>query len=101
MNKIACTATYRFNGKINIPPRRHHNDRQLRIDLLDPRNQVKPFPSGGRIPRIVQVDQQSIEAVTRQCFEHQRRRSNNLQRIAFRLQQQLQRLQNMRLIIRN
>ena len=40
LNKIAGSAAHRFDSKVNIAPRCHDNDGQLRIDLLDAHNEI-------------------------------------------------------------
>ncbi len=99
LDKVSCAAPHRLYRKVDAAPRRHHHHGQLRIYFLYAGNQVQAFLPGGCIPRVVEINQDSVEVLMRQCIEHQRWSSDHLQLIALRFQQQTQRLQNMRLVI--
>ena len=71
LNEVAGAALDAFDGQIDVAPRRHHDDRQARIDLLNARQQVEAFLAGGSVARVVQVDEQHVVVALAQRLQHQ------------------------------
>ena len=69
------------------------------IDALDARQQVEPLFARRRVARVVQVDQRDVELARFDRGEHAGRGGRGLEREAFGLEQQPQRLEHVRLIV--
>ena len=101
LNKVPRTAAHRLDGNLHIGPRGHHDHRQLRIERRDLRQQVEPLLARGCVAGVIQVDQQRIVRTAAQRIEHHLRRTRAVNMIAFRSHQQLDRIENVRLIVRH
>ena len=99
LDEVARAAAHRFDRDLDAAPRRHDHDRQRRIDALDPRQQVQPFLAGGRVARVVEIDQGDVELARLERREHAGRRGRGLELEPFGLEQQPQRLEHVGLIV--
>ena len=101
LDEIARAAAHRFDRHLDAAPRGHHHDRERRVDALDAREQVQPLLARRRVARVVEVDQRDIELARLDGRQHAGRRRCGLQLKSFGLQQQAERLQDVRLIVRD
>ena len=98
-DEIAGTATHRLDGDIDRAPGRHHHDRKFLIDLLQLAQQFKPFGTGRRIARVVEIDQGDIEAFLLRRFECLGRALHGRAIPALAFQQQAQGLAHITLVV--
>ena len=99
LDEVARAAAHRLDGDFDAAPGRHDDDRQRRIDALDARQQVQAFFARRRVARVVQVDQRDVELARLERGEHAGRRRRGLEVEAFGLEQQPQRLEDVRLVV--
>ena len=99
LDKVARAALDALDGEVDVAPRGHHDHRQARVDLLNAREQVEALLAGGGVARVVEVDEQDIVVALAQRFEQQLRRAHAVDVDALRRQQQLDGLENVRLIV--
>jgi hypothetical protein len=57
---VLRTAPHCLDSATNTSPRRHHRNRQVRFDLLQPLQQIEAFPTRCRVARVVHVHQQRV-----------------------------------------
>ena len=99
LHEIAGAAAHRFHGQLDAPPGRHHDHRQSGVDRPKLRQQVKPLLSRGRIPRVIQVDQDGIELVRGDRLEDLRGCDRRFRLVAFSLEQETQSREDVRLVV--
>ena len=92
LDEVARPALDAFDGQVDIAPRRHHDHRKPRIELLDTGQQIEAFLAGGGVARVIQVDQHHIVVALVQRFHQQLRRAHAVHIDPLRLEQQLNRL---------
>ena len=61
LDVVARTAPHGFDRTRHAAPGGHHENRQCRIDRLQMVEQLQPFVSGRRVPRVVQVEKRRVE----------------------------------------
>ena len=101
LDKIASAALHALNRKIDVAPRGHHDDGQTRVDLLNARQQIQALLPGGRIARVIQVDQQHVVLPLAQRLQGKLRRAHAVHVDSLGSQQQFHGFQNVRLIVRH
>jgi hypothetical protein len=101
LDKVARAPLNRFDCQVDVAPGGHHDHRQPRVVFLDARQQVQALLARGRVPRVVQIDQQHIVVVLPHRLHQQLRRPDAVHRNALRRQQQLDSFKNVRLIVGN
>ncbi len=101
LDEIAGAALDALDRQVDVAPCGHDDDRQARIDLLQPRKQIEPLLAGGGVARVVQVDEQHVVVALAQRLKQQLRRTDALNLDALRGEQELHGLKNMRLIVGN
>ncbi len=101
LNEVAGAAAHGLDRHFHAAPRRHHHHRQRRIDALAARQQVEPLLAGGRVARVVEIDQGHVELARLDGRQHARGRRRRLELEALGLQQQAQRFEHVRLIVRD
>jgi transcriptional regulator CtsR len=101
LDEVTRAALDAFDGQVDVAPRRHHDHRKPRIELLDAGQQIEAFPAGGGVARVIQVDQHHIVVALVQRLHQQLRQSHAVHIDRLRLEQQLNCLQNMRLVVGN
>ena len=70
LNKVARAAAHCFDCKIDAAPGGHDHDGQRRIHCADSCEQVEAFTAGGRIARVVEIDQDNVKLVRIDRSEH-------------------------------
>ena len=88
-----------FYRQLDAAPSRHHNHRQGAIKFLYTRQQVQALLAGGGIQGVVQVHQQDVVLPVVQALQHGLRRVDGFDLVAFPFQKQVQRFQNIGLIV--
>src|SRR5688572_9104161 len=85
LDEVACASPHRFDGQIDAPPRGHHHHRQRRIDRTNAAQQIKTFAAGCGVTRIIQIDEDDVEFLRVDRFEHafRRRRAFDLKALTF------------------
>ena len=101
LHEIARAAAHRLDRDLHAAPRRHDDDRQRGIMRAQLREQIEPFLTRGRVARVVQVHQHRVELVAVDRLENRGRRSGRLHPVPLALQEQAERLQDVRLIVRD
>ena len=101
LDEVACPALDAFHREIDVPPGRHHDNRQARIDLLETREEVKALLPGGGVPRVVQVNEKDVVIALPQRFQQQLGRAHALHVDALRLKQQFNCFEDVWLIVGN
>ena len=101
LHEVAGAAAHRFDRHFDAAPGGHDDDRQRRIVRAQLRQQVEPFLARGRVARVVEVHQHRVELVAVDRLENRRRRSGRLDPVALALEEQPQRLEDIRLIVRD
>ena len=61
LDVVARAAPHRFDRARDAAPRRHDEHGQRRIERADPLHQVESFLAGGRVARVVQVEDREVE----------------------------------------
>ena len=61
LDEVAGAAAHRLDRDVHRAPRRHHDDRQRRVERLESAEQVEPFLAGGGVAGVVQVDERHVE----------------------------------------
>jgi hypothetical protein len=72
---------------------------QRRIERLDLGDQLQPLAAGGGVAGVVEVEQHGVEIGGLQGRQHRRGRAGGLDGVAFALEQQAQRLADVRLVV--
>jgi len=99
LDEVAGAALDGFDGEADVAPGRHDDDRQARIVLLNAREKVEAFLAGGGIAGVIQVDEQHIVVALAERLHEQLRRADAVHIDAVRSEQQLDGLENGRLIV--
>src|SRR5215469_2273562 len=76
LDKVTGAAFNALHGQIDVAPSCHHDHRQTRIDLQQASKQIKTLLAGGRVARVVQVNEQNIVIALAEGLEQQLRRSD-------------------------
>ena len=99
LDEVARAAAHGFDGQSDVAPRGHHDHRDAAVEGDDLREQVKAFLARGGVTRVVQVDQDSIVKFAGQRLAHRGGRLCGIDFEAGGAQQQLERFEDVRLII--
>jgi hypothetical protein len=99
LDEVARPAAHRFDGNVHRAPCRHHDDGQGLVGGVDALQQFKALLSRRGVPGVVEVHQEDVEVLHLECAQELLRRGCGIDRIAVRLQQQPQRLEDVRLIV--
>ena len=99
LHEIGGAALHGFHRQPDAAPSRHHDHGQGAVELLHARQQVQAFLAGSRVEGVVQVHQQHVVLAVVQPIQHGFRRVYRFDLVAFPLQQQVQRFQNIRLVV--
>ena len=82
-------------------PGRHHEHRQVRIELPDTGEQVEPLLAGRRVAGVVQVDERGVEVARLEGGERGGGGGDDLALESLALEQQAQRLEHVLLVVRD
>ncbi len=99
LDEIARAAAHGFHRQAHRAPGGHHDHRQHGVDGADARKQVQPFLPRRGVARVVQIHDHDVEIARFKRRNNRRGRSDRVDLIAFALQQQAQRFQNVGLIV--
>lgn len=55
LHEALRAGAHRLDGQLDVPPRGHHDDREVVVFGANLREHLKPLRAGGRIPRVVEV----------------------------------------------
>jgi hypothetical protein len=99
LDVVLGAAPHRFHRAAHASPRGHDRDREVRFHVFQAVKQVEPLVAGGRVPRVVHVHQQRVVVTALERDEHSRRRCDRLDLEAFSLEEETQRLEDVRLIV--
>ena len=99
LDEIASAAAHGFDGKSNVAPGRHDNDRNAAVEGHDFGEQVETLLAGGGVAGVIQVDENGIVELGGQSFADGRRRLGGVDHEAGRTQQQFDSFQDVRLIV--
>ena len=100
LDKVTSTAAHGLDGEANIGPSRHYDDAQTAVMSIQLGKQLETFRTRGSIPSVVEVNQERIEGFAGNHIPNFAGRLRSRYPVTFRLQQQLDSIQNMGLIIR-
>ena len=101
LHEVADAAPHRLDREIDAAPAGHDDHREQAVELLDARQQVDPFTPRGRVAGVVQIHQHQIE---RARLERVHRRVGRCHRVvldALTLEKELQRVEQIGLIVRD
>jgi hypothetical protein len=101
LDEVARAALDGFDGQVDVAPGGHDDHRQARIELLNARQQVEALLAGGGVARVVEVDEQHVVVALAQRLQQQLRRAHAVHIDALRSEQQLDGLEDVRLIVGN
>jgi hypothetical protein len=101
LDVVARTESHGLDGAIDAAPGRHHEDRKGRIALVDLLQQVETFAARRGVAGVVHVDEHEVEVALPQRAQHSPGRGGGLDRVALGLEQQAERLDDVRLVIRD
>ncbi len=99
LDEVASAAAHGFDRKSNVAPGRHDDDWNVAVEGDDFRKQVETFLAGGGVARVIQVDEDGVVELAGQSFANGRGRLCGIDHEAGGTQQQLDRFQNVRLIV--
>ena len=100
-HEIARAPAHGFHGDVHRAPGGHHDNRERGIGRLDLRKQVEPLFARGRVPGVVEVHQDSVVFAIFDGLQYGCGRGHRVALVAFRLEQQPERLEDVRLIVGN
>jgi len=100
LNEIPRPAAHSLDCKVNTGPRGHHNYRSATLETHDVRKKVEAFLPGGRVARIVQIDEQGIVGTRGQRIANQRRGSRGFHIVSLRTQEEFKGFEDMLLVVR-
>ena len=99
LDEVGRAAPHRLDGELDAAPRGHHDDGHAQTVALDLREQIDALRARGGVARVVHVHQDSVVALTRKTLDELTGRRSAIQLVAFRAQQNLQRIQDGGLIV--
>src|SRR5271170_3228348 len=99
LNEVARPAAHSLDGDFDVGPCGHDDDWKLRIQRSHLRQKVETLLPRSRIAGVIQIDQQRVVRPIAQGIEHHLWRTGPVDTIALGPHQQLDRVQNMRLIV--
>ena len=99
LDVVARAAAHRFDRARHAAPPGHDQDRQRRIDRLHPLEQLEPLLAGRRVARVVEVDERDVEVRSLERGDELGRRSGGGDVEALAAEQQLQRVEDVDLIV--
>src|SRR6185436_10007349 len=100
LHVVAGAAAHGLDRALHAPPGGHHHHRKRRIEPPQGGEQVEPLAAAGGVARVVQIDQGGVEVLVLERREHARRRGRRHHGYAFALEQEPQRFQHVRLVVR-
>ena len=101
LDEVARAAPHRLDGELHAAPRRHHDDGQRRVEGADLREQVQAFAAGGRVPRVVEVDEEDVELSRFEGREDAAGRGDAFDLAGLALQEEAQSLDDVLLVVRD
>ena len=101
LDEVRGAAAHRFDSQLHAAPRRHHDDRHAQPVALNLRQQIDALCARGGVAGVVHVQQQRFVGLTRQALDDLARRRSTIQPVAFRTQQDIQRIKNGGLVVGN
>ncbi len=99
LDVIARAAAHRLDRAVDARPGRHHDDWGRALQSLDAREQVEPFSARRRVAGVIHVHEQRVEVARFYGRQHGAGRGSGLYIEAFAPKEELQRLQDVGLII--
>ena len=101
LDEIARAAAHRLDRLLDAAPRGHHDRRQRGVEGLELRDQLQSLAAGGGVARVVEIEEHRVEVGGLHRREHAGGRGGGLDVVALALQQQPQRLADVRLVVRD
>ena len=101
LNEIADAMLHRLDGQPDAAPSGHHHNRRAIVARLNPVQQLDAFAPRRGVACVIQVHQHEIEIARIQRGKYPRRRRCAYDFVSVAFQQQTQRFEHVRLIIRN
>ena len=99
MNKVARAPAHGFDGQFHISPGGHHDNGKVAVGSDNLGEQVKTFLPRGCVARVVQVDQNGVIGLGGERFPNLDRRFDAIYAVSVGMEQQLQRFENVLLIV--
>src|SRR5437773_182975 len=99
LDEVARATAHRLHRTVDAGPGGHHHDRGRRVERLESRQQVEAFGAGGGVPRVVHVDQQSVEVALVERREDGAGRGGGVDLVALALEKEFQGLEDVLLIV--
>ena len=99
LDEVRGTTTHRFDGEFHAAPRGHHDDGHAQAVALDLREQIDALRARRGVARVIHIHQDGVVAFARKTLDELPGRCSAVQLVAFRAQQDLQRVQDGRLIV--
>src|SRR5439155_12411183 len=99
LDEVARAAAHRLDRAVDRGPCGHHHDRRRHLERLEPRQEIEPFRPGRGVPGVVHVDQEGVEITSVESGEDRAGRGRRLHVVAFTLEEQFQRLEDIRLVV--
>ena len=99
LNEVARAAAHGLDGEFHRTPGRHHDHRQSGVERLDAVEQFQAFLAGGGVARVIEVHQDGVEIARLHGVDGGRRRIHGFGLVAFALDQEAQRFQDIGLIV--
>jgi hypothetical protein len=98
-HEIPRAPAHRLDGELHVRPCRHDDDRQRRIDRLQPAQEVQPLLSACRVPCVVEVDQRQGVVARLHGLHRGRGRFHGLDLVALVLQQEPKGLDDVGMVV--
>ena len=99
LDEVGGAAAHGFDGELDVGPRGHDDDGELRLVGADLGEQVEAFAAGGGVAGVVQVEEKRVEGAALERVEHHVGRRGFFDAIAFGLEEQLEGVEDVRLIV--
>ena len=98
LDEVPRTPSHGLDGQFHISPCGHHDDWQRAIHRNNFRKQIQAFFPRCSVPRVVEINQHGIVG-SRERLAGKPRRAIAINLVALRLQQKLDRLENVLLVV--
>ena len=99
LNEVPHAAAHGLDREVDRAPARHHDDRQRAVERLQARQEIDPFAARRGVAGVVQIHQHQIEPGLLHGGEGGFGRMHCVDVHPFRLQQQAERVDEIRLIV--
>ncbi len=99
LDEVVGTAAHGLDDEFDVGIRGHDDDGNLSIVLADGGDETEALDPGGGVAGVVEVEQESVEFSGGEALEQECGRARGGEVKAFRPQKEIERLQNVRLIV--